>query len=359
MASFDDTFTGDRNRRTKYRQWSEAAVVIGVNADTLSFDIVVTSKVKSGNDVRLVNRTIRNVKTLQGFREGLFAVGDSVLIGYIQEKREHPIILGFGDNVNQRAVEVTLPDGTDPAIIEGENLFEPIQQPACDFRLQDVETGTTNFMTIDCGNLDIANCSRAPVRAVCGCGKITWTASNLPAGYTDSDFLQPFGGGNSHAKLCMPTNIGSGEPGTAYNDYRCFVVATGSNACNFRRIRHLIGCDDVEDSNTNSCSAAITTCPDCCRGAPAGCDGIGDEGPCNGCTPFGAYGDTFESVYCAKCGQCSDCQPSAFFCGEIEDVRTPTQISNGCVPCGIAGEILLTATDQCGQAITVPISVIP
>jgi len=103
-----DTFDGDQNRRDKYKQWSERAVVVGFNAKTQAYDIVVTTERLTGANKRTLNRTIRQVKSLTPNTE--FSPGDSVLIGYEADQREHPIVLGQGDNFVQTPVKVTLPN---------------------------------------------------------------------------------------------------------------------------------------------------------------------------------------------------------------------------------------------------------
>ncbi len=336
MASFDETFVGSRDRDSKYRQWSEAAVVIGVNADTLSFDIVVTSKIKSGNDFKILNRTIRNVKTLQGFREGLFAVGDSVLIGYIQEKREHPIILGFGDNVTQRSVEVTLPDGVDPAIIEGDNVFNPAQQPACDLKVTDVNTGSTTVLTIDCGNLDIEGCFRQRIRATCGCGTIDWTTSGS-AGLTNGD-LSSFGPNETTLKVCPPPNSG-GFPGvTAFHHFgwhQC--TPSGNNAVAWGEF----DCDSDEIMCTqpkqNGPNYNESTCSPCLLSA---------------CNAGSGHPDVMPTTQQGPCPQPTLC-PADLFDHVICDSRTQAMKDANCAPCGLIEDALITATDQCGNSITI------
>ena len=52
--NFDDTFIGRENRKSNYRTWSERAVVVGFNAESQTYDIVITTEKTLGNNIRTI-----------------------------------------------------------------------------------------------------------------------------------------------------------------------------------------------------------------------------------------------------------------------------------------------------------------
>ena len=118
---FENTVIGRESKKSKYTKWSERAVVVGYNSENQSYDIVITTERLVGDNKRTLNRTIRRVKTTFPPDVGTFLPGEPVLVGYVDDKREHPLILGAGDNVIQTPVKVTLGSTLD---VEGDNTLE-------------------------------------------------------------------------------------------------------------------------------------------------------------------------------------------------------------------------------------------
>ena len=116
---FDDSFTESDLRDANYTQWSERAIVVGFNGDTQTYDIVITTERLAGASKRTLNKTIRNVKSTIPGSSLTFSPGDAVLVGYVAEKREHPIIIGASGNVVQEAATVTIGSSTSENEIEG------------------------------------------------------------------------------------------------------------------------------------------------------------------------------------------------------------------------------------------------
>jgi len=125
MAGIDETLTGREQREDNYRKWAERAVVVGYNSENQTYDIVVTTERLVGANKRTLNKTIRRVKSLLDNSIRTFLPGEAVSIGYVSDKREHPIILGLGDNVVQTPVKVTLGPTLDIEGEASEQLVDP------------------------------------------------------------------------------------------------------------------------------------------------------------------------------------------------------------------------------------------
>ncbi len=105
---FEKAFGGDDDREQTYRKWSERAIIVGFNSSNGTYSIEVTTAKLEGNNKRSLNRVIRQVKSLIAPSVKQFTAGDSVLIGYADDKREHPIILGAGDHIQQKPRKIEL-----------------------------------------------------------------------------------------------------------------------------------------------------------------------------------------------------------------------------------------------------------
>jgi len=116
--TFQKALSDRKGQKAAYRQWSERAVVVGYDPRTQSYDVIVSSGLAAGEGSRAqLNQTIRKVKSLIPPGKLRFAAGDAVLLGYVgqgltAEAREHPVILGAGDNLVQRPVKVKLGSST-------------------------------------------------------------------------------------------------------------------------------------------------------------------------------------------------------------------------------------------------------
>ena len=93
---FFSTFAQKANRTQNYRKWSENATVVRYDSDNDSYDIVIT--VTQGivnNQGQKNSRTMHGVRSILPTNVHQFKEGERVLIGYINERRESPVILGL------------------------------------------------------------------------------------------------------------------------------------------------------------------------------------------------------------------------------------------------------------------------
>jgi len=371
---FEDTFIGRENRKSKYVQWSERAVVVGYNSENQSYDIVVTTERLAGANKRTLNKTIRRVKSLIKSNVRTFLPGEAISVGYVDDKREHPIILGVGDNVVQTPSKVTL----GPTLnVEGETSPELNPDPDtlfnktfCTDFLLDSLTGATNTVTLGCKTLDIQGCFEVNIIAPsdCLCGVYDWSMSGGGAGFAISDqgasasavgltvTLAPLGAGGSTLKICPPSN--SGGFSSQLSHYHTARGQDSNNCANFGTVCYSINvdCDDnflsTNGSDTFFCQCKPGVCPPAQTGGsqcattlanfPA-CQSPGSEtcvGLCD--PPFGAAG-FFNFGIRTRFGILTDC-------------RTPTMISSGCLPCSLAmANAIFTATDACGRQTSIEI----
>ena len=180
---FDDKFIGDVNRRSDYTKWSERAIVVGYNGDTQTYDIVITTERLAGVSKRTLNKTIRNVKSTIPASSLTFSPGDAVLIGYVSDQREHPIIIGGGGNVVQEAAIVTIGGATSENEIEGGGSeFETEEgfAPGTPFIVFDSITGSTQSYTLDCALLAGDSFFLHEVNVTGGIGVVSFTLSGEP-----------------------------------------------------------------------------------------------------------------------------------------------------------------------------------
>ncbi len=127
--NFDDTLIGRENRGSNYRTWSERAVVVGYNTETQAYDIVITTEKTLGNNIRTLNRVIRKVRAVTRTSLRTFLPGESIIVGYVDDRREHPIIVGLDDSSGHTCVKVTLGISSTTPTIEGPtapSLVDPI-----------------------------------------------------------------------------------------------------------------------------------------------------------------------------------------------------------------------------------------
>jgi len=369
---FDDKFITDKERKSDYRKWSERAIIVGYNGDTQTYDIVITAEKLIGNNKKTLNKTIRNVKsTLPGIT---FSPGDLVLVGYIRDQREHPIILGAGGIVTQEAATVTI--GESESVVEGggPEITPPSENPGflnlnCEGELIDSLTGSTTTLTIDCTNLDILGCAEAEIEAPtdCGCGVYDWTVSGVSgltitdqgasaqaiAGFTTTVSLLNSAG--TKVKICP--QIPKGGSGVLSHYYTA--RAQDSNNCaNFGTVCYSVSfdCQDVflntNGSDTFFCQCKPGVCPPTQTGGsqcatslanfPA-CQSPGTQSCVGLCDPpFGAVG-FFNFGIRTRFGITTSC-------------RTQALINSGCAPCSVEmNDSIITATDACGRMISLTI----
>jgi len=374
-SRFEDTFIGRENRKSKYVQWSERAVVVGYNSENESYDIVVTSERLVGANKRTLNKTIRRVKSLIKSNVRTFLPGESVSVGYVDDKREHPIILGVGDNVVQTPAKVTLGPTLD---VEGVTSIELNPDPGsvftpttCDGFLLDSLTGATSTLTLGCKTLDIDGCFLVNIEAPsdCGCGVYEWSVSGGGAGFTISDqgsaavaigattTIAPFGSGGSKLKICPPSSTGGFSGQVSH-----YFVARGQdpNDCdNFGTVCYSVNIDcDDNFINGNGSDSFFCRCKS--GSCPPGLAGSGQ------CTTTLANFPACQNTGLFQCIS-RNCDPPGGFVGFLNfgrrtrfglrtDCRTPAMLSSGCAPCSFAmSNAIFTATDACGRQTSIQI----
>jgi len=367
MAHIDDALVGREQREDNYRRWSERAVVVGYNSENQSYDIVVTTERLVGANKRTLNKTIRRVKSILDATVRVFLPGEAVTIGYLSDKREHPVILGLGDNVVQTPSKVTL----GPTLnIEGVTSIELEPEPESRFvptpcfgDLVDSITGSTTTLTVDCETLDIFGCFEVNVEAPtgCGCGVYDWSLSGPIAGFTISDqgelasaigltiTLSPFGPGNSKLKICPPISVNNFGTDHAYARFGqkvdTFCTAEfchNSRDCADRDIHGVICSVFSGSQHKGTCLTGGPT-PSCCDGSGAEC--IGGQA----CKPIQLK--TIVAVDDALLLACVNTGP-------VCDLRTASMLSQGCFPCGLAmNDAIITATDACGKIISIAVEI--
>lgn len=95
LGNFSDAITASKARTADYRNWSEKATVVAYDEALDAYDIVVNTIFAGDNGVRSSNRIIRGVRSIIPSDVTQFSAGQNILIGYMQERRESPIILGL------------------------------------------------------------------------------------------------------------------------------------------------------------------------------------------------------------------------------------------------------------------------
>ncbi len=309
---FSKAFGGDKGRRSDYRKWSERAIVVGFNSSNGTYSIEITTAKLEGNNKRSLNRFIRQVKALMPPDTRQFAVGDAILIGYADEKREHPIILGDGDHIQQKPIKIRLggqnEGATDPAPF----------LPAFDLLITCfTDSGDPNpDCEIDCGSSD----QEIQFVATGGVGDFfTWE--------TTVGSIITSGNKNQNAVLSAP--VGATVSGVAYITPEC-VLSTqefcfNEPKCHCNNLTRDYGCDDVfiELEECGTCRNLSFPC------GVIQCDEF--------CTAFGKPACNVESL----------------------DVRTQPQKDAGCNPCGVSMvSAIVTVTDSGGNQISVTVTVI-
>ncbi len=373
--NFDDTLIGRENRESNYRTWSERAVIVGFNAESQTYDIVITTEKTLGNNIRTLNRVIRQVKAIIDPNTDIFLPGESIIVGYVDDRREHPIIVGLGDSSDHNCVKVTLGIISTVPTIEGTtapSLADPVFTPTpCrsgDF-LEDSLTGSTITLTLNCSSLDITGCFEAEVEAPsgCGCGVYDWSLSGGGAGFTISDegalaqavgittTIAPLNDAGSKIKICPPVNSGGPAGVLAY-----YIIARGQDPNDCDNVGTVcfgrqFDCNDdgfgtFGDTffckcNTNSCPPVISGSNNCANITPI-CQGTGTF-DCGLPTCVPGPGDFSPMIDALRIGDYKNC-------------ITPTQLSAGCAPCVLSmGNSILTAEDACGKMLSIEVQVEP
>jgi len=393
---FDDLFTESDLRGANYTQWSERAIIVGYNGDTQTYDIVISTERLAGVSKRTLNKTIRNVKSTVPGELATFSPGDLVLVGYINDAREHPIIIGGGGTVVQEPAIVTIGSGTSEVEGGGLELEGGPGSPGfielnCTGFLVDTLTGSTTTVTLDCDDLDANGCFQANIEAPvnCGCGVYEWSMSGGLAGVTNGEgaaisqvaTLNTSGPGDFVLKICPPTN-NTGVSGDAWKVISARSDARNGdscpppdNVCECTATRTIgectAGCDDifsnvvpgncvVGGSPANGpgcgpdvpCASVAVVCHGNSTLKLACCDGItGNATPCGPfkCQDFGAGGGGPSDI-------CIAAKETGI--GTFCDLRTESMINQGCAPCRLLmRDQIVTSTDACGRMLSLEVNV--
>jgi len=362
---FENTFIGRESRKTKYTKWSERAVVVGYNSENQSYDIVVTTERLVGVNKRTLNRTIRRVKSIFPSDVDTFLPGTAVLVGYVSDKREHPVILGQGDNVVQTPVKVTLgptlnvEGETSSELTDPENLFNTFLPLEITCEL-DAVPGLT--CSIDCSILS----PEIRFKVNGGVPPYLWTLPvEGPAGCTYGGIGGPSSG--------PPTPDG-------VNDSRLVITAPLVVGLTFPAYEERAGTGSCSSPGIQSCLGTPPPCNlfgDCCHEQGNGfaltrdCNGdFIDFGSCIINAPsgpilyiIGSPGGKQEA-----CADALDWFLTTDVCASIRnknvpgtlitDIRTQTTINTGCCPCELAfGGLVITVTDAIGNMVSQTVTV--
>ena len=400
---FDDTLISRENRKSNYRKWSERAVVVGFNDEEQAYDIVITTEKTLGDNVRSLNRTIRKVKAVLDPAARTYLPGESIIVGYVDDRREHPIIVGLGDSSGHTCIKVTLGVTSTTPTIEGPaapsvespafNIFFPLSVSCLDPNtLDDAGPDDDGVCTVDCDAL----LPEIRLQANGGQPPYTWQLSpSTLAGCT----LRGVGG--------------TGEPvADGANDSRFVVTApftVGSTDFAFSKFADSVKCDHIFPSCGSVGGFVVATHTLEQHRAGFDCDGnthtvspcdIGVPGPsppnstlvfnefaCFASTSCGSHQASFP-VRHGRLGSNADFDvgriPTLNACfeldctlvlnddlsldpckharevGGVNDVRTPALKVAGCCPCRGAFEgVTITVTDSQGTAIATTITVEP
>jgi len=358
---FDDKFITDKQQRTNYHKWSERAIIVGYNGDTQTYDVVITTERLAGVSKRTLNKTIRNVKSTIPPGSLTFSPGDSVLVGYVSEKREHPVIIGGGGNVVQEAAVVTI--GGSESVVEGggselvgsEDFATALPiSISCEL---DAVPGLT--CSIDCTVTD----PTIIFRASGGAGFYTWLATP-PAGCSFRGVggvgePTPDGVNNSRFVIVGPDNIGgAGDDAFKKN----FVLGDCKNQgpgpeSSVDCIGEVGGCATGSGPGLGRCCALFTSnffkIFDCNNDpTPSGCGSSGTPGS----VVIGNINGSRDTLCANLLGwhipattACQAIIDGDINTSDIDDIRT----DEGCCPCELAfSGLVVTVSDDFGNQIS-------
>jgi len=396
---FDDKFITDKQQRTNYHKWSERAIIVGYNGDTQTYDVVITTERLAGVSKRTLNKTIRNVKATIPPSSLTFSPGDSVLVGYVSEKREHPVIIGGGGNVVQDAAVVTIGsstsevEGGSPELTGEEGFSEP-SEPIL-FGLVDSVTGSTQSYTVDCDDIAGDGFFTSELIIQAGFAPFTVAVTNFPVGCTVTSEVV-----GTRVRLKQPNSVGTTALAFIKSAYEvpCAGIfpacgtdpgndglVIGTHETNFHRVAYNCNGDLMSLSPSDPCDFRSITLPFTktmifnefsCTGEIT-CESLRDK---NGLSsdPEDPNSGPLQRRFAVTGGVTNpDEVPSGFSCvvfscvnkqnfdlstdpckfardfGVPRDERSAAQIAAQCCPCTQLGTILVTVTDSVGDIATV------
>jgi len=339
-----------------------------------------------GDNVRTLNRVIRNVKAVVDTETDTFLPGESIIVGYVDDRREHPIIIGLGDSSGHTCIKVTLGIDTNLPVIEGPgapslvapefNVFFPMSMTCLDLNFlgsegaNTIQAGSTNGVCgVDCTAVEAG----IELRVRNGKPPYTWTLPlSGPAGCSYGGVGGPGFGpptpdsvNDSRLVITAPDNAGgAGVP--AFED------RTGTGAC---------------DTSAGLGGAGP------CLNTPAPCSGGGDcchsqgngtfiqrdcnDDPIGGSLQSNAPPGPIEYIESnnAESEACA-AENGWFFTPDVGgivfalrdrlrptnsiDIRSQAVIDGGCCPCGLAfAGLMVTVSDSASNNITITLELIP
>jgi len=372
-----DTFEKVLGEREDREQWSERAVVVAYDTRTQSYDVIVSSGLAAGEGARTqLNRIIRKVKSLIPPRDLRFAPGDAVLLGYLgqgltAEAREHPVILGAGDNLVQRPAKVKLGSSTVLTSLKGD---QPINfaTPTAGSTVCDCIAGTTqtplqlNVCTgqTNTGNIDCTIDDPKFVAQVCGGAgpPYTWEVETTflgPIKEPGIEGIEPTPITGNGVTITPPENIPQPANQLAFHTGFAtsqFSITNNSNLdCtvgNFN-IGEAFNCQDESISTCGNrpgfetgggfditCQFPHFTNPGCCCKPGKFIDDECLEETCLN-LPCICPGP-FPNAFCDVCPR------------QVHDQRTQSQLDDGCLPCAVAMDgAIVTVTDSEGNQVSI------
>lgn len=370
---FQQTVTQNKERSSVYRRWSEKATIVSYNENLETYDIVITSVSYTNNETQVskVNRTMRNVRAIIPASVYIFKPGEVVLIGYVSERRESPVILGLkAAKASQTTTIVTDGDGLTDGIV-----------PACTLsvisEITGEEVGGVSEFVVECINtFGVAGTFQIPLKAICNVGPVIWSWDVTDCVYTNGRKafdLIAVGVNNQDATLTKNTG-----PSTNDLDHPC----TAFTACARYKNGVGLGCSfDTEAHYYNYAGQTITIksrqCASFFGGTCEDCDAI----TCPICT------DGLEETIGPNC---PSCYAELVGCDDIANIPTVTQNwlttmygegygfwqptggemdyeltaeeqtanidgTHGCCNCSDADRSIVTVTDDIGQSFSITI----
>lgn len=201
-ASLSSNFVDNKDRSATYRRWSEKATVVRYSKEDDAYDIIVSTTTVSSS-TKKTERTMRSIRSIIPTSVHQFQPGESVLIGYVFERRETPVILGVRAGAksslrNPRNLDV------DP------NTF-PIE-PLCDLRcFAETASGDISFSS---GDVAVFECTEdGPLgmgslsfRVECAVGVIDWRWSALDLCITPNCFVASTSIGENNTRFSIGKN---------------------------------------------------------------------------------------------------------------------------------------------------------
>lgn len=208
QQQFTDALRVNKVRTHEYRRWSDRATVLSYDSSTDSYSITLSI---GSNDMDTA-QTFEGVRAIVPADVRQLTPGTVVAIGYLQERREQPIIMGVGSVRQKITKDITTPLSTNLKFPGGGGLI--LRSDHYDDNLQPGDPHTNELLHLDPASLGSGGCT-SHVHAVGGVGLITWTWS-----YGGADRIFEVSGTNDFRLTFGVKGGGSGSTSLAYT-LRC------------------------------------------------------------------------------------------------------------------------------------------